>query len=131
MSQLHQHSTNSKRNNKNNMSQITTHILDTSKGKPAKGILIRLEKQLIDNSWKEIGKGYTNDDGRLPGLVPENTFLEFGIYKLIFDTETYYSNTNVSGLYPFVDIAFKVLENKHYHIPLLLNPFGYSTYRGS
>lgn len=113
------------------MSQITTHILDTSKGKPAKGILIRLEKQLKDQSWVEIGKGYTNDDGRLPGLVPDNTFLEFGIYKLIFDTETYYLNTSVSGLYPFVDIAFKVSEDKHYHIPLLLNPFGYSTYRGS
>lgn len=113
------------------MSQITTHILDTSKGKPAAGILIRLEKKMENNSWIEIGKGHTNDDGRLPGLVPESTFLEFGIYKLIFDTETYFSNTNVTGLYPFVEIAFKVSENKHYHIPLLLNPFGYSTYRGS
>lgn len=113
------------------MSQITTHILDTSQGKPAKGILIRLEQQQKDNSWIEIGRGHTNDDGRLPGLVKENTFLDFGVYKLIFDTETYYANTNVKGLYPYVDIAFKVTENKHYHIPLLLNPFGYSTYRGS
>lgn len=113
------------------MSQITTHILDTSQGKPAKGILIRFEKQQKDNSWIELSRGYTNDDGRLPGLVQENTFLEFGVYKLIFDTETYYKNTNVNGLYPYVDIVFKVSENKHYHIPLLLNPFGYSTYRGS
>jgi 5-hydroxyisourate hydrolase len=113
------------------MSQITTHILDTSKGKPATGILIRLQKQKEDKSWIEIGKGCTNDDGRLPGLVSENTFLEFGIYKLIFDTETYFSNCGVVGLYPSVEISFKITENKHYHIPLLLNPFGYSTYRGS
>ncbi len=113
------------------MSQITTHILDTSTGKPAKGILICLEKQVEKGLWEEIGRGNTNEDGRLPGLVAENTFLDFGIYRLIFDTETYYKNTEVEGLYPEVSIAFKVTENKHYHIPLLLNPFGYSTYRGS
>lgn len=113
------------------MSQITTHILDTSKGKPAQGIQIILEQQVSENSWKEISRGNTNDDGRLPGLVAENTFLDFGIYRLVFDTETYYKNTQVEGLYPSVSIAFKVTENKHYHIPLLLNPFGYSTYRGS
>lgn len=113
------------------MSQITTHILDTSKGKPAKGILICLEKQLDNNSWLEIGRGHTNDDGRLPNLVVANTFLDFGVYRLVFDTESYYKNTGVEGLYPSVTIAFKVFENTHYHIPLLLNPFGYSTYRGS
>ncbi|MES2587485.1 MAG: hydroxyisourate hydrolase [Bacteroidota bacterium] len=113
------------------MSQITTHILDTSKGKPAQGIQIILEKQINGNTWSEINRGNTNDDGRLPGLVTENTFLEFGVYRLVFDTETYYKNTQVEGLYPSVSIAFKVYENKHYHIPLLLNPFGYSTYRGS
>lgn len=113
------------------MSQITTHILDTSKGKPAQGIQIILEKQASKGSWEEINRGNTNDDGRLPGLVAENTFLDFGIYRLVFDTETYYKKIDVEGLYPKVSIEFKVTENKHYHIPLLLNPFGYSTYRGS
>ncbi len=113
------------------MSQITTHILDTSKGKPAKGILICLEQKLTDNSWKKIGEGKTNDDGRLPNLVADSIKLALGVYRLVFDTETYYKNTGTAGLYPSVSIEFIVSDESHYHIPLLLNPFGYSTYRGS
>lgn len=112
------------------MSQITTHILDTSLGKPAQGIEIRLEKQEGEN-WTFIAKGNTNDDGRLPGLLPADAFVPFGTYRLTFDTDTYFNNRKTEGLYPFVQITFKISENKHYHIPLLLNPFGYSTYRGS
>lgn len=112
------------------MSQITTHILDTSIGKPAKNIQIVLEK-FSNNSWTEIGRGKTNDDGRLPGLLDSSVVLELGNYRLIFDTDSYYKQQNLFGLYPEVTIVFTVTENKHFHIPLLLNPFGYSTYRGS
>lgn len=113
------------------MSQITTHILDTSIGKPAKGVQIILQKKMSDNSWKELSKGLTNNDGRLPGLLQDSVVLEPGIYQLQFDTESYYQSLKIEGLYPSVSIAFKVKDASHYHIPLLLNPYGFSTYRGS
>lgn len=113
------------------MSQITTHILDTSIGKPAQGVLITLEKPAAEGSWTVIGMGNTNADGRLPGLLGSEVKLEPGIYRLVFDTASYYEQKGVKGLYPFVTIAFEVTDQSHYHIPLLLNPFGYSTYRGS
>jgi 5-hydroxyisourate hydrolase len=112
------------------MSQITTHILDTSIGKPAKNIQIILEKFSTGN-WIEIGRGNTNEDGRLPNLLDPSISLELGNYRLIFDTDSYYKQQNTVGLYPEVTIVFTISENKHYHIPLLLNPFGYCTYRGS
>lgn len=113
------------------MSQITTHILDTSKGQPAAGVEIRLEKHIRGNEWIEMGSGQTNEDGRLPGLVAAHKFLELGIYRLVFETDAYYKRIGEEGLYPWVSIAFRVSEDRHYHIPLLLNPYGYSTYRGS
>jgi len=113
------------------MSQITTHILDTSLGKPAQEIKVILEKEIANNNWEKVSEGLTNKDGRLPGLVAENIILELGIYKLTFDTLSYFQKMNIEGLYPSVSISFIIKDNSHYHIPLLLNPFGYSTYRGS
>lgn len=113
------------------MSQITTHILDTSLGKPAQNVKIVLEKPTKDGFWKAIGQGFTNADGRLPGLLADDIKLEPGIYRLVFDTASYYEQTATKGLYPSVTIAFELTDHSHYHIPLLLNPFGYSTYRGS
>ncbi len=109
------------------MSQLTTHILDTSKGKPAKGILITLY-----NSKNELlAKGITNDDGRIGDLLPADQLLEKGIYRLIFETASYFSEQNIKAFYPRVTIEFEITDNSHYHVPLLLNPYGYSTYRGS
>lgn len=113
------------------MSQITTHILDTSIGKPAQEIAVFLEKEVTSNQWEKISEGLTNKDGRLPGLLADNIILEPGIYKLTFDTHSYFKKMNIEGLYPSVSISFIIKDNSHYHIPLLLNPFGYSTYRGS
>lgn len=113
------------------MSQITTHILDTSMGKPAANIHILLEESLGNNNWREISSGYTNNDGRLPNLVEKDKILEKGVYRLTFDTDTYFKNNNINGFYPFVSIVFKIDSGEHYHVPLLLNPYGYSTYRGS
>ncbi|HXC04071.1 MAG TPA: hydroxyisourate hydrolase [Bacteroidia bacterium] len=113
------------------MSPITTHILDTSKGKPASGIAVVLEKSINNESWKMIGKGETNADGRVSNLLPEGEILEPGIYRLVFDTKAYFDKQDIPGFYPEVNITFETKDSSHYHVPLLLNPFGYSTYRGS
>ena len=112
------------------MSQITTHILDTSLGKPAANVSIVLEVEK-NGSWKELAKGKTDVDGRIKNLLPENATVESGIYRLIFDIGAYYSSLNLKTFYPSVKIEFHVTDKSHYHVPLLLNPFGYTTYRGS
>ena len=113
------------------MSQITTHVLDTAVGKPAAGIDLTLS-QFIDNEWKLLGGGTTNSDGRVGDLLPDNKILEAGRYKVLFVTEQYFKNQGVEAFYPYADIVFDITgDGEHYHIPLLLSPFGYSTYRGS
>ncbi|MBA2493406.1 MAG: hydroxyisourate hydrolase [Acidobacteria bacterium] len=113
------------------MSAITTHILDISSGFPARGVPVTLEKQTEAN-WEIIGKGATDDDGRLRDLLDSETVLQTGNYRLTFDTKTYFANQNIEGFYPQVTVAFTVRDAaQHYHVPLLLSPFGYSTYRGS
>jgi 5-hydroxyisourate hydrolase len=113
------------------MSQITTHVLDTSKGKPAEGINIALQKPLGENQWKDIVNGTTNSDGRIPDFLPSQTLLSPGIYRMYFDTKGYFDKEGIEGFYPYVHVVFEIQDTSHYHVPLLLNPFGYSTYRGS
>jgi 5-hydroxyisourate hydrolase len=112
------------------MSTISTHILDTSKGLPAQHVAVVLYQQK-DEKWAEIGHGKTNSDGRIPDLLSKEISLESGIYKLRFDTKNYYDESATPAFYPFVEIVFEIKTDAHYHVPLLLNPFGYSTYRGS
>ena len=113
------------------MSAITTHILDISSGFPAQGVSITLERQTADN-WQIIGKGETDDDGRLRDLLSSDEILQIGNYRLTFDTETYFARQQIESFYPQVMVAFSVRDAvSHYHVPLLLSPFGYSTYRGS
>lgn len=112
------------------MSQITTHVLDTSKGKPAEGVKVRLFQQDFEG-WSEIASGTTNSDGRIGNLLDHYKVLYTGIYKLRFDTHPYFELSGQKSFYPFVEIVFEVEASEHYHVPLLLNPFGYSTYRGS
>ena len=114
------------------MSAITTHILDTSKGRPASGVLVVLEIRSQEGDWKVIGHGTTDMDGRLKELLPADTPLVNATYRLTFDTAAYFSAQNIESFYPEVAIVFAVGEaSEHYHVPLLLNPYGYSTYRGS
>lgn len=113
------------------MSQFTTHILDTSLGKPAQGVTIKLEKPNDTGGWTVIGSGETNADGRIPGLVSENMVLQPGTYRMVFFTASYFDAMGIKAFYPIVAIEFETFDTSHYHIPLLLNPFGYSTYRGS
>jgi 5-hydroxyisourate hydrolase len=108
------------------MSAITTHVLDTSRGLPAPGIRVTLEVQFPDGGWKPLGKAVTDADGRASKLLPDTIALTEGAYRLTFD------NLPGDGLYPEVTIAFRVRDTaRHYHIPLLLSPYGYTTYRGS
>lgn len=112
------------------MNQITTHVLDTSAGTPAPGITVTLHKGEQD-SWTEIGRGLTNADGRSSALIEENKVLEPGIYKLRFETKDYFDRQSIPTFYPYIEIVFDVTGNRHYHVPLLLSPWGYSSYRGS
>ena len=113
------------------MSGITTHILDTSRGRPAAGVPIVLAFRGGDGTWREVGRGETDADGRLRTLVPAGAPLEQGVYRITFDTGAYFAALGVDGFYPEASIVFTVRADEHHHVPLLLNPFGYSTYRGS
>jgi 5-hydroxyisourate hydrolase len=112
------------------MSQLTTHILDTSKGKPAFGLHIVLY-QYQNRKWVEVAKGTSDNDGRVTDLLKKGEVMELGTYKLNFDTQSYFARQSIQTFYPFVEIIFLVTTEEHYHVPLLLNPYGYSTYRGS
>lgn len=114
------------------MSAITTHILDISTGKPAADVMILLEGKDSNVGWQKIGDGLTNADGRHSGLVPANVQITPGHYRLIFETGVYFAGRGIECFYPQVTVAFTVRDiSQHYHVPLLLSPFGYSTYRGS
>ena len=84
-----------------------------------------------NNGWIELTKGVTNKDGRIPDFLSKGRILEMGNYKVRFETKGYFDKQPVKTFYPFVEIIFTIADEEHYHIPLLLNPFGYSTYRGS
>ncbi|HEX2190425.1 MAG TPA: hydroxyisourate hydrolase [Longimicrobiaceae bacterium] len=109
------------------MSAITTHVLDTARGRPAAGIAVRLER-----GAELLARGVTDAEGRLRELLPADAELQPGVYRLVFDTGRYFAGQGVASFYPVVAVAFQVREvGEHYHVPLLLSPFGYSTYRGS
>lgn len=112
------------------MSQLTTHILNTSTGKPATGVPVVLFRQQ-EEKWIQMALGTTNEDGRIPDLLKADIVLEPGHYKLKFETKAYFQQSGILTFYPFIEIVFTITGSEHYHVPLLLNPFGYTTYRGS
>jgi len=113
------------------MSNISTHILDTSRGLPAAGVGVKLER-LDGEQWAMLTNGVTDADGRVKVLLPAGMVLTAGTYRLGFETGVYFQGLGVAAFYPFVEVVFTVRDAaRHHHVPLLLNPFGYSTYRGT
>jgi 5-hydroxyisourate hydrolase len=114
------------------MRRISTHILDLVDGKPAANVPVRLEKQNASGDWRLLTSARTDQDGRCAELLPEGEDLAVGVYRLIFDTGNYFEPQNVVTLYPVVEVTFHIREGEsHFHIPLLLSPNGYTTYRGT
>ena len=114
------------------MSGITTHVLDTSRGRPAADLAVALLRQEADGEWGVIGRGTTNADGRITSLLPEGISVAAGRYRLVFDTGAWLLNQGVEAFFPQVEVEFEVRDpGRPYHVPLLLSPYGYSTYRGS
>ena len=112
------------------MSAITTHVLDTASGRPAAGVPVTLERHQ-DGDWIEIARGETNADGRIADWLSSEP-VDRGTYRITFDTGSYFKSRQETGFYPFVPVVFAITSpEEHHHVPLLLNPFGYSTYRGS
>jgi 5-hydroxyisourate hydrolase len=107
------------------MATLSTHVLDTSLGRPAAGVRVALESE----SGGEMGEGVTDADGRIAGIGPDR--LDAGDYRLRFDSGDYFGALGVTGFYPEVVVTFTVSGDGHLHVPLLLSPYGYSTYRGS
>lgn len=111
------------------MSAITTHVLDTALGRPAEGVPVRLEA-ITDSAPTTLGSATTNADGRVADLGPDR--VEAGTYRLVLDTAAYFEATGQTGFFPEVTLTFALTDPaQHYHVPVLLSPFAYSTYRGS
>jgi 5-hydroxyisourate hydrolase len=116
------------------MSPITTHVLDTTLGKPARGIAVVVEIGHAADQWTELASAVTDGDGRIAQFAPSLTTLAPGVYRVRFFTGAYFRAMKVAAFYPEVDVIVQIDDpDQHYHIhvPLLLSPFGYTTYRGS
>jgi 5-hydroxyisourate hydrolase len=112
---------------------VTTHVLDTARGSPAQGVPITLEHGCGDGTWNVLAHGTTNSDGRISApLVADPAAFVAGVYRMTFDTKTYFTALGIKAFYPSVTVVFEIEDpGQHYHVPLLLSPYGYSTYRGS
>lgn len=112
-------------------SPLTVHVLDTMSGKPATALAVMLERK-EKSGWKELARAQTDESGRIARLLRPETPLVAGVYRITYDTAGYFSRQNVKTFYPEVQVTFEVVEpDTHYHLPLILSPHGYSTYRGS
>ncbi len=113
------------------MSRLTTHVLDLRLGQPAEGIAVYLEKRDPMGGWHMLASGATNDDGRVANLLEPGT-LTRGRHRLTFETGAYFDAQGVEHFFPQITVEFDVADvERSYHVPLLMSPFGYSTYRGS
>jgi 5-hydroxyisourate hydrolase len=114
------------------MNRISTHVLDTARGKPANDVPVRLERKEESGKWLVVASAHTDQDGRCGQLVSDHKVVRAGLYRLTFDTGIYFAAQKIDGLYPVVEITFQVRAGEsRFHIPLLLSPNGYTTYRGS
>jgi 5-hydroxyisourate hydrolase len=110
---------------------ISTHVLDATLGRPARGMNLTLGQWAEDGSWTTIGSASTDDDGRAPELTT-GLDLPVGVYRLTFGTGDYFARAGTETFYPVVELTFGITDpGAHHHVPLLLSPFAFSTYRGS
>lgn len=112
-------------------SSISTHILDTARGCPAAGVPVHLAQRDGSGAWHDVARSVTDDDGRITSWPLEGSTLDIGTYRLTFEVAGYFAAQGTSSFYSSIPIVFEVEHSQHYHVPLLLSPFGYSTYRGS
>jgi len=112
------------------MSGLSTHVLDLTSGQPAADLAVRLERRNADGSWAPAGSGRTDANGRIAALLGAGHALD-GPHRLVFDTGAWFAARGLPAFYPDVTVHFVPIPGSHHHIPLLLSPFGYSTYRGS
>lgn len=110
------------------MTSVSTHVLDAVTGEPAAGMRVVLSSR-TDGAWAELAVATTDADGRVRELAPGG--LAVGDHRLVFDTGAWFAETGTTGFYPEVAVAFTVDEDRHLHVPLLLSPYAFSTYRGS
>jgi 5-hydroxyisourate hydrolase len=114
------------------MSAITTHVLDTAAGRPARGVPVRLELLTDGKGWMKLAERMTDPDGRVKDLLADGAKLDPGTYRLTFGTGAYFAAQKIATFYPEANVVFEIRDpGQHYHVPLLVSPFGYSTYRGS
>lgn len=112
--------------------QLSSHILDISTGKPAPDVNVRLMQQQMNGSWKLLDTQKTGENGRIGEFLPnEGNIDNDGTYKLIFETTPYFNKQGLKSFYPYVEVNFNIEGDNHYHVPITLSPYGYSTYRGS
>jgi len=115
-----------------NSYQLSSHILDITQGNPAANVKISLEKMDADQQWILIDEKYTDDNGRVKDFLKEEVGTDHhGIYQLSFYTESYFKKLNQASFYPFIKVVFEIKDAKHYHVPITVSPYGYSTYRGN
>ena len=111
--------------------QLSSHILDVSKGMPASGVTIKLEKfNEVKKTWTLVEEKVTDKNGRVPNFLP-NVKSNLGIYKLTYLTSDYFKKMNEESFYPWVEVVFQLKDSEHYHVPITLSAYGYSTYRGN
>jgi len=114
------------------MSQITTHILDTHSGNPAEAVPVSIYRKEANDGWQILKQAETDKDGRVSDFFADNLTLDAGIYRLKLETCVYFDKLDQQSFYPYVDVVFEIDDSgRHYHVPLLISAFGYSTYRGS
>ena len=112
--------------------QLSSHILDISTGKPAPNVDVQLMKQQSNGSWELLDTKATSSEGRVNEFLPNDGKTKHdGTYKLIFKTAPYFRKQGIDPFFPYVEVNFNIEGNKHYHVPITLSPYGYSTYRGS
>lgn len=112
--------------------QLSSHILDISKGMPAPNVKITLQKQIQGNQWLQLAEKQTDKNGRVSDFLPQTEGADhIGVYKLKFYVEPYFQSIQTDTFYPYIEVVFEIKDDKHYHVPITLSAFGYSTYRGN